>query len=34
MEQRFDRRFVWLIGTLVATMATMVSILTAALFGS
>ena len=36
MEQRFDtfdRRFLWLTGTLVATMLTLVSILSAALLG-
>ena len=33
MEQRFDRRFPWLTGTLAATMLTVVSILSAALLG-
>lgn len=31
MEQRFDQRFLWLTGTLVATMVAVVSVLSAAL---
>ena len=33
MEQRFDLRFLWLTGTLAATMLAVVTVLSAALFG-